>query len=189
MRLRPSLGLLIVAIAPFAFAQQTDPPSAALSHTQIQALIRKTAVNDQENDKRQRDYTYTERVDEHKLDGKGRVKSSKVKTYEILEIYGEQVERLMAKDDKPLSGKDAAKEEEKIQKLIDKRKNESEEERKKRERKEEKDREQDRQFVNEVADAYNFHFAGIQSLGGRDAYVIDAEPRPGFEPHVKDAKL
>jgi hypothetical protein len=185
------LCLLIVAITQVALAQQTDPPTSGppLSQTQIQDLIRKTAVNDQENDKRQRDYTYTERVDEHKLDGKGRVKSSEVKTYEILEIYGEQVERLTAKNDKPLSGKDAEKEEEKIQKLIDKRKSETEEQRKKREAKEEKEREQDREFVNEVADAYNFHFAGIESLGGRETYVIDAEPRPGFEPHLKDAKI
>ena len=26
-------------------------------------------------------------------------------------------------------------------------------------------------------------------LGGRDAWVIDAEPRPGFEPHMKEAKF
>ena len=49
-----------------------------------------------------------------------------------MEIYGEQVQKLIAKDDKPLSGKEATKEDEKIQKLIDKRKNESEEDRKKR---------------------------------------------------------
>ena len=190
MRFR--LCLLIIAVTRLAFAQHFDSaPSSGttLSQTQIQDLIRKTAVNDQENDKRQRDYTYTERVDEHKLDGKGQVKSGAVRTYEILEIYAEQVRRLVAKDDKPLSDKDSAKEEEKIQKVIDKRKNETEEQRKKREAKEEKEREQDRQFVNEVADAYNFYFAGIESLGGRDTYVIDAEPRPGFEPHVKDAKL
>jgi hypothetical protein len=106
-----------------------------------------------------------------------------------MELYGEQVERLVAKDDKPLSDKDAKKEEDKIQKLIEKRKNESPEDRKKRGAKEEKDREQGRQFVREVADAYNFHFAGIESLAGRDTYVIDGEPRPGYQPHLKEAKI
>ncbi|MGD0183229.1 MAG: hypothetical protein ABSC15_25755, partial [Terriglobales bacterium] len=142
-----------------------------------------------ENDKRQRDYTYIQREEENHLDGKGQVKSTETKTSELLEIYGEQVERLIAKDDKPLPEKDARKEEEKIQKVIDKRKNESEEERDKREKKEEKDREQDRQFVREVADAYNFTFVGIESLSGRDAYVIDGEPRRGYEPHLKEAKI
>ena len=50
------------------------------------------------------------------------------------------MQRLIEKDDKPLNAKEAAKEEEKIQKIIDKRKNESEEERKKREEKEKRTR-------------------------------------------------
>ena len=74
-----------------------------------------------------------------------------------MEIYGEQVQRLIEKDDKALDAKGAAKEEEKIQKIVDKRKNESEDARRKRGEKEEKDREQGRKFVLEVADAYNFH--------------------------------
>src|SRR5260370_34858720 len=104
-----------------------------------------------------------------------------------MELYGEQVQRLNEKNDKTLDAKDAAKEEEKIQKSIEKRKNEYEETRKKRERKEEKDREQGRQFVHEVVDAYNFHLVGTESVGGRDAWAIDAEPRPGYEPHMKGA--
>jgi hypothetical protein len=106
-----------------------------------------------------------------------------------MELYGEPVERLVSKDDKPLSAKDAGKEEQKIQKLIDERKNESSEQRRKREDKEEKEREQGRLFVREVADAYNFHLAGIESLDGRPTYVIDAEPRSGYVPHLKDAKI
>jgi hypothetical protein len=163
--------------------------NGALSQEQMQQLFRVVADNDLANDKRLRDYTYIERDDEHKLDGKGQIKSSEVKTYEVMELYGEPVQRLIEKDDKPLDAKDAAKEEEKLQKIIDKRKNESEDARRKREEKEEKDREQDRQFVREVADAYNFHLVGTESLGGRDAWVIDAEPRPGYEPHMKDAKF
>ena len=179
---------LLVLASSVAFGTR-QARSHPLSEDQIRELIRQTAEKDMENDKRQRDYTYIQREEEHKLDGKGQVKSTDTKTSEIMELYGEQVERLIAKDDKPLSDKDAKKEEEKIQKLIDKRKNESEEDRKKREEKEEKEREQSRQFVREVADAYNFHFVGIDSLAGRDTYVIDGEPRPGYEPHLKEAKI
>ena len=186
MLVKPAL-VLVLTLGGCALAQ--DNPSPSLSQDQIRDLIRQTEANDMENDKRQRDYTYIQREEENHLDGKGQVKSTETKTSELLEIYGEQVERLIAKDDKPLPEKDARKEEEKIQKVIDKRKNESEEERNKREKKEEKDREQDRQFVREVADAYNFTFVGIESLSGRDAYVIDGEPRPGYEPHLKEAKI
>jgi hypothetical protein len=188
MRVKPTFFFVLLASV-FALSQDNSAPTPPLSEDQIRNLIRQTAEKDMENDKRQRDYTYIQREEEHRLDGKGQVKSTEVKTSEIMELYGEQVERLVQKNDKPLSDKEAKKEGEKIQKLIDKRKNESPEDRRKREEKEEKDREQGRQFVSEVADAYNFHFAGIESLAGRDTYVIDGEPRPGYEPHLKEAKI
>jgi len=167
----------------------TPDAQGKLSQQQMQNLLRVVAEKDIENDQRQRDYTYIEREVQNNLDGKGNKKSTEIKTYEILEIYGEQVERLIAKDDKPLSDKDAAKEEEKIQKIIDKRKNESEEARKKREEKEAKDREDGRKFVHEIADAYNFKLVSTELVGGREAWVIDGEPRSGYEPHMKDAKF
>jgi hypothetical protein len=191
MRIKPTLALLVLACT-FALGQDIPPapaPAPSLSENQIRELIRQTAEKDMENDKRQRDYTYIQREEEHRLDGKGQVKSTEIKTSEVMELYGDQVERLIAKDDKPLSDKDSKKEEEKIQKVIEKRKNESEEDRKKREAKEEKEREQGRQFVREVADAYNFRFAGIESLAGRDTYVIDGEPKPGYQAHMKEAKI
>jgi hypothetical protein len=172
-----------------ASSRAKDPSAATLSEDQIRDLIRQSADNDLENDKMQRNYTYVERVEERRLDGKGQVKSTEVKTYDVMEIYGEQVEKLTAKDGQPLSDKDARKEDEKIQKLIDKRKSESDDDRKKRLEKEEKDREESRKFVKEIADSYIFKFVGIETLDGRDNYVIDCDPRPGYEPHMKEAKF
>ena len=166
----------------------TPDAHGSLSQSQIEQLFRVVAQKDMENDKLQRNYTYIERQVENGVDGKGNIKSTEVKTYEVLEIYDEQVERLIEKNDKALSQKDAAKEEEKIQKIIDKRKNESEGERRKRDEREERERENDRKFVTEVADAYNFKLAGTEWVGGRETWVIDGEPRPEFVPHVKDAK-
>ena len=191
--------LLFILGSGFALAQEkpagpassnTSAAAPQLSQDQIRALIRQAADKDIENDKKQREYTYIEREEQHKLDGNGQVKSSESKTHEIMVLYGEHVERLIAKDDKPLSEKDAAKEEERIQKLTDKRKNESDEQRKKRLDEEEKDREDSRKFVSEVADAYNFRFMGMENLDGRETYVVDAEPqRPDFQPHSKEAKI
>src|SRR6266700_2665383 len=174
---------------PPAIPDLTTGADGKLSQEQIRQLFRVVADKDIENEKRQRDYTYIDREVENRLDGKGRTKSTEVKTYEILEIYGAQVQRLIEKDDKPLDAKEAAKEEEKIQKIIDKRKNESDDERRKREEKEVKEREDGRKFVREVADAYNFKLVGTEEVGGRETWVIDGEPRPGFEPHMKESKF
>jgi hypothetical protein len=167
----------------------TPDANGKLSQEQMQRLFRVVGDKDIENQKRERDYTYIERAVQNNLDGKGNTKSTEIKTYEILEIYGEQVQRMIQKDDKALDQKDAAKEEEKIQKIIDKRKKESEEDRKKREEKEVKQREEDRKFVHEIADAYDFKLVGTEMVGGREAWVIDGEPRPGFEPHMKESKF
>ncbi len=175
---------------PTAPAKLDLTPDAAgkLSQEQMRQLLRIVADKDLENDKRLRDYTYIEHEVTHKLDGKGQTKSTETKTFEVLEIYGEQVQRLIEKDDKPLDAKEAAQEEERIQKIIDKRKNESDDDRRKREEKEEKDREESRKFVTEVADAYNFKLAGTEQVGGRDAWVIEGEPRADFVPHIKEGK-
>lgn len=167
----------------------TPDANGNLSQEQMRQLIRVVTDNYRANYKKERDYTYIDREVESKLDGKGAVKSSESKTYEIMELYGEQVARLIAKDDQPLSGKDAAKEEEKIQKLTDKRKNESEEERTKRKSEEEKQRGKNREFVREVADAYDFRLLGSEILDGRDTWVIGGEPRPGFQAHIKEAQM
>ena len=169
--------------------QAATSPANSLSQDQIREIIRKSAENDMENDKKLRNYTYVERQEEKHLDAKGQVKSTESKTYDVMEIYGEPVQKLIAKDDKPLSEKETKKEDEKIQKVIDKRENESTSDREKRLKKEEKDREDSRQFIREVADAYNFTFVGMESIDGRENYVIDGVPKPGYAPKLKDARI
>jgi len=164
-------------------------PPSTLTNEQIKDLVRKVAENDLENEKRLRDYTYTERQETHKLDGKGKVKSTESETFDVLQIYGETVQKRVAKNDQPLSAKDAAKEDEKIQKIIDKRQNESDSDREKRIKKEEKEREAGREFVKEVADAYDFSLVGVESIEGRPTWVIDATPHPGYVAERREAKL
>ena len=164
-------------------------PDGRILDAQVRELLRIVIEKDRENHKKEKDYTYVQRRQEEELDGKGNVKSTETFTSEVVMIYGEQVERLIAKNGQALSEKEAEKEEKKIQKIIDKRKNESESDRDERLAKEEKEREKGRSFVQEMLDAYNFQVIGNEQLGGRDAYVIDAEPRPGYKPRLKEARV
>ena len=160
---------------------------STFTQEQIKELIQKVADNDLENDKKQRNYTYIRREEERKLNSQGEAQSTESRTAEVMMLGGSQVNRLIAKNDKPLSAKDNAKEEERIQKIIEKRKNETEEQRKKRLRQEEKDRQEARQWVSEISEAFNFRLVGTENIEGRETYVVDAEPRPGFKPHLKYA--
>jgi hypothetical protein len=167
----------------------TPGPDGKLTQEQMRELTRIVAQNYRNNYQRERDYTFIERDVENSIDGNGNTKSTEIKTFEVLDIYGEQVRRLIEKEDKPLDAKDAAKEEEKIQKIIDKRKNESEDEQKKREQKEAKEREDGRKFVTEIAGTFNFTLVGTESYDARDTWVIDGDPRPDAELHDKDSKF
>ena len=103
-------------VAPASAPTETVAKPAApvsLSQEEIRAMLRQVAEKDKENDRRQRDYTYVERVVEHKLNGKGEIGSTETRTFDVLQIYEEQVRRLTSKNDKPLSAKEAEKEEEK----------------------------------------------------------------------------
>jgi len=167
----------------------TPTVDGRLSQEQMRELTRVVAQNYRDNYNRERDYTFVRRDVEHNIDSNGQAKSSETKTYEVLQVYGEQMWRLIQKDDKPLDSKESAKEEDKIQKVIDKHKDESDDERRKREEKQAKARDEERKFVSEVADSYDFTLVGTELVDGREAWVIDGEPRPGFEPHEKDARF
>lgn len=181
------LAILVAFLVPYLAWGQSS--SHALTESEIRELIRKSADNDVENTKRQRDYTYVQRTEQRSLDGNGRVKSTESKTYEITVLSGEPVRKLIAKDDKPLTGKDSRKEDDKIQKLIAKYEKENENQRRKRIAKDEKTAEEDRQFVREIADAFRFRLIRTEAVEGRETYVIDADPIPGYKPKLKDAKI
>jgi hypothetical protein len=181
------LAILLAVLMPsFSWGQSS---SNTLTENEIRELIRKSADNDLENTKRQRDYTYVQRTEQRSLDGKGRVKSTESKTYEIMVLSGEPVRKLIAEDDKPLSAKNGKKEDEKIRKLIARYEKENESQRRKRIARDEKTAEEDRQFVREIADAFRFRLVRTEAVEGRAAYVIDAEPIPGYKPRLKDARI
>ena len=187
---------LVLLLAGTTAGQDTAPKPTlsrpneprTLSSDEVQPLIRAVAENDIANDLKQRDYAYLQREEEHKLDGQGNEKSRETRDYEIMVLYGQDVRRLVSRNDKPLNAAESAKEEKKIQELMRKRERETPEQREKRLQKEAKEREEERAWVREIADAYNFRLVGTESLEGRETYVIDAEPRADFHPHLKDAK-
>jgi len=168
---------LLAIATPGLLAQQPDPMS----------LIRTAVGNDKANDKKAREYMYTEREETKTKQGNGF--KTEIKTKEVFVLYGHEMHRLIAKDDKPLSDKEAKKEEERIAKLTDKYKNESDGEHRKQEEKRAKEREQERKFLDEVSQAYRFTLHGVESIAGREAWVISAEPRPDFHPQSKEAKI
>lgn len=201
-----TLAAVLMSAALIAGAQETAPPSkpsVPSDTTQVaekkqesrpatsdpQEIMRRAVDKDIVNWQAAKDYTFLEHEVDETLDGNGRVKSSKSETREILVLYGEPFERMVAKDDKPLSEKEQKKQDEEFEKETRKRENETPEERQKRLQKFEKEREDERAFVREILDAYTFTLADEAMLNGRKTWVIDGTPRPGFEGKRRESKI
>ena len=148
-------------------------------------IIRQSVSRDLLNFERLKNYTYTERNEERTYDKAGHLKKTEAETYEILILGGRDYGKLIARGDKPLSPSDARKEEQKLDREVARRQNESAQEKAKLE----KQRQQQRKFLNEVPEAFNFRLTGEEQVSGKPAWVITAEPKPGYRARERLAKV
>jgi hypothetical protein len=172
--------------------QQSDPQNPSQKPAQevpktaakpdAQAIIRKSLERDFYNFNSVKDYTYIEREEDREYDGNGKLKKTESSTNEVLILAGRPYEKEIAKNDKPLPEHDARKEQEKMDKELVKREHMSASDR----AKVEKEREEERAYLREIPDAFRFRLAGEENISGQPAWVIEAEPKPGYQ--VKDSK-
>jgi len=162
-----------------ASAQAPDP----------QQIIERAFEASQRNEEIEQQYTGNQRVEERKLTKEGEIKDSSSKTFEVLYLFGEEYQKLIAEDDRPLSADQAAKEQKKLDKAYAERADESERERVKRLEKQRKEEEERRKFRAEIVKAFDFTLLGEETVDGRACWVIAGEPRLGYEPSVSRAKF
>jgi hypothetical protein len=149
------------------------------------AIIRKSLERDFYNFNSVKDYTYVERQEDREYDGNGKLKKTESSTNEVLILAGRPYEKEIAKNDKPLPEHEARKEQEKMDKELVKREHMSASDR----AKVEKEREEERAYLREIPDAFRFRLTGEENVSGQPAWVIEAEPRPGYQPKDSKAKV
>ncbi len=110
-------------------------------------------------------------------------------TYRILMIDGSPYQRLIAVNDEPLSAPQDAKEESRLRQEITRRANESAPERARRLVQYHKSRRRLFTLMNEMVNAFNFRLQGREIVDGREVWVLDATPRPGFQPTSRETKI
>ena len=111
------------------------------------------------------------------------------KTYEDLMILGSLYQRLVAVNGKPISRDRQEQERRKLEQTIADRRSESSQSRAERIAKYEKDRRRDRLLMEQLTEAFNFKLTGEQKLDGYDVYVLNATPRPGYQPPNMDTQV
>jgi hypothetical protein len=184
----PRLLFLVAALVLCCGSLSAQAPGCDLN-AGPHSVVEKASERDRANYAVARNYTFIEQRRIRQLDSNGNPEMTHQNTMEIMFIYGERVERMLAKDGKPVSDKEKAKEDDKIDKLIRERENETADEKQKRLEKADKERAEEREVDDEIADAFNFTVLPSEPIDGHTAYVIDAEPKPGYQPRSKQAKL
>ena len=111
------------------------------------------------------------------------------KTYRVLMIDGTPYNFVTAIDDRPLSSEEKAAEQRKMQRAREKRQNESERERQRRIEKYRKDSERNHEMLQEMVDAFQFHVSGEAEVNGHACWVLDAAPKPGYEPSDHEGRV
>jgi hypothetical protein len=148
-------------------------------------IVRRSVERDFRNFERLQNYTFLERTEERRVDKKGNTTSTSSETEEVLILAGRPYYRLVARDDKPLSEKDARKEQDKLDKELHKRLQESEKDKAKRA----KERAEERRYLAEIPSAFTLTILGEDQVDGHAAWKIRAEPKPGYDPKDGRAKV
>jgi hypothetical protein len=148
-------------------------------------IIQRSVQRDMLNFERLKNYTYVEHDEERSFDKHAKLVKTERQTYEVMIIGGHDYEKLIERDDKPLTPREAGKEQAKMDKEIEQRNRESAEDKAKIE----KQRKEQRKFLDEVPEEFNFQLLGVENVSGKPAWVITADPKPGYQPKDRNAKL
>jgi hypothetical protein len=167
-------AILLLATAPFA--RSSDQPDAL----KIMQLSAGAVLGDWQQELVLGDVERDE-------DTKGGKTTSE--TFMAIMIDGSPYNRIIERNNLPLSSEEEARQKEKLQEEYTKRANESPEERADRIAKYQK--EWNRVFVllRNLKGAFDFQLTGEETVEGYNVYVIRATPRPDYQPDSRETKI
>lgn len=122
-------------------------------------------------------YTYDVTEVKEELDGEGRARRRETRSFEVFHVKGRPVRRLVAKDGRPLEGKERQKEERRVRELAEAL------------RTGRAATEQPGVRLSRILERYSFTATGREVRDGRCALVFDFEARPGDFDLERDSLL
>jgi len=148
-------------------------------------IVLRSVQRDARNFELLKDYTYTERTELRRFGPGGKIQSTESNTFSIEMLDGRSYRRKIAHNDQPLSDSEARKVQENLDRRRARWKNESAADKAKREKR----RLEDRAFLRKIPDAFTLKLLPVEQVSGKPAWVIEAEPKPGFKPHNLQEKV
>ena len=134
-------------------------------------------------------YVYHERVEERRFDRRGGEKKRQSHTWDVTLFEGGDYRRLIARNGRPLAAPAEAKEQRKFDKYVRKLQRETPAQRARRRARIEKERREGEKFLEEITRAFDFRLLREEEVDGTATWVISAEPRPGYRPTGRMARV
>lgn len=177
--------ILLLAASSALFGQSNDflVKSQSVSNIpEVRQIVESPIAATERSWQRRLQYTYVERDEDRRLDPEGRIKSVEVDVSKTILVNGIPFEQLVEHNGEPPPATEERKQKEKLERL----RRETPEERPERLLNE---KEETTSLVREVPKAFDFQLVGEEIVDGRQAYVLQATPHPGYQARGKYGKM
>jgi len=155
----------------------------------FKSLAQRVAENEKRNRLLEMSYVYEVTRQKFSLGNNSEVLDSESHTFDVTPLEDGDYRRLVKKDGKPLSEKEARKEQEKLDHNIRKHSHLSKSERENLEKKRSERRRKEEQLWDEGLKAFDLAFSGEENLDGGKTLVFIVTPRASYIPRDSDLKI
>lgn len=152
---------------------------ALLALPSAETVLQKAIAVDKEQTAVQHQYAYTEEVHNQQVDKDGKLGAIDTKTYDVIFIEGEPFRKLTQVNGQPLAAKEQQKVDHEMQKTAEERR------RKRRSGITHIERSVSLGGMAELLKFFDNRVAGEETLRGRQVWVIESTPKPGYKPQGK----
>jgi hypothetical protein len=162
---------------------------ALLAGQDAREIVKRCVELDKREIEVARNYTFLQLQEQREFDGSGQLKKTESTTFDVTLLEGSPYRRVIARDGKPLSPKEEAKEQEKLRKSIEDRRRETPEQRSQRIAEWERKQEKQREPLREIPEAFDLKLAGEERIDGLETWMIDATPKAGYKPKSQASSI
>lgn len=155
----------------------------------LRQFLSEVAENEKKNRLREMCYFYELRRCEITLDQDGREKKRKSSTYEVIPLMDGVYRKLIKRNGKLLSKVEARKQQKKADVRLGKEKHLSVSAQGKLALKRSERQRKEAQFWDEVLEAFQFHYLGLETHGARNVAMLELLPYEGYKPAEKDFRI
>ena len=174
--MQPAILIFLVLAVPAHAAGPPAPP--------LQEMVRKAIGGLYLEEERRGDFLFKARNERRELDASGKVSSQTSHVWERVEIDGFPFGRTLERDGKPLTPAERKTEEGAIQKRLAELKAPG-----KAAGSAASTRRPQDEWFQEFPEALNYKLVGEESVAGRPALRLEAEPKPGYQPKNMRARV